>query len=341
MTEPIKLVVDAMGGDSAPDVVLEGVSLALAENPNLVVYLCGTPDVVESFAASHDRCIAYPATEVIEMGDHPVDAVKSKKDSSIVVGCGLVKQKIAQGFFSAGSTGACLAAATLIIGRIKGIKRPALAVVIPAYKKPVLLLDVGANADCKPEYLFQFAKMGEIYMERILGVEKPKVGLLNIGEEDSKGSLFAQEAHTILSDRLDSFAGNCEGGDLVEGNFDVVVTDGFTGNVCLKTIEGTSKLIFRYVKDALTSSVSAKLGAALVKGNLSKLKEDINPDKYGGSPLLGINGTCIIGHGSSNAYAIKNGILAGCSAISADLSGLIAQSLDKKSQSDSAEAGQK
>lgn len=334
MTESVKLVVDAMGGDDAPDVVLEGVSSALAENPDIEIYLCGTPDVVEPFASSYDRCIAVPATEVIGMADHPVEAIKQKKDSSIVVGCDLVKKGVAQGLFSAGSTGACLAAATLIIGRIKGIKRPALGVVLPAYKKPVFLLDVGANADCKPDYLPQFAKMGEIYMSNILGVASPIVGLLNIGEEDTKGSVFAQEAHRLLKEELPSFGGNCEGGDLVEGDFDVVVTDGFTGNVCLKTIEGTSKLMLRYVKDALTSSTTAKIGAALVKGKLSDLKDDIDPDKYGGSPLLGIKGTCIIGHGSSNAKAIKNGIMAGYNAIKADLSGLIEESLRSDSSTD-------
>ncbi len=278
MTESVKLVVDAMGGDNAPDVVLKGVSAALAENSEIEIYLCGTPDIVEPFASSYDRCIPVSASEVIGMGEHPVDAIKQKKDSSIVVGCGLVKDGVAQGFFSAGSTGACLAAATLIVGRIKGIKRPALAVVLPSYNKPTLLLDVGANADCKPDYLVQFAKMGEIYMKDILGVDSPSVGLLNIGEEDAKGSLFAQEANSLL-------------------------------------------------KDALTSSTSAKLGAALVKGKLTKLKEDINPDKYGGSPLLGIKGTCIIGHGSSNAEAIKNGIIAGYNAIRANLSASIEESL--------------
>ncbi len=329
MTKSVKLVVDAMGGDEAPDVVLEGARLALKDNPDLEIVLCGTPDVVVPFSESQERCTPCPATEIIEMGDHPVDSIKQKKDSSIVVGCNLVKDGKADGFFSAGSTGACLAAATLIIGRIKGIKRPALAVVIPAYKKPVLLLDVGANADCKPDYLVQFAKMGEIYMNNILHVPEPSVALLNIGEEDTKGSIFAQEAHRLLKDTLPSFAGNCEGSDIVDGSFDVVVTDGFTGNVCLKTIEGTSKMMLRYVKDALMSSVTAKLGAALVKGRLSALKEDINPDKYGGSPLLGIKSTCVIGHGSSNALAIKNGIRATYDAVSIGLSDRIAASLNE------------
>lgn len=339
MTKSVKLVVDAMGGDKAPDVVLDGVSLALESDPNLEICLCGLPEVVEPFAASHSRCTAHPASEVIAMGEHPVDAIKAKKDSSIVVGCNLVRDGIAEGFFSAGSTGACLAAATLIIGRIRGIKRPALGVVLPAYDKPVFLLDVGANADCKPDYLVQFAKMGTIYMRSVMGVDDPDCALLNIGEEEAKGSIFAQEAYELLKRDVPSFSGNCEGGDLVDGKFDVVVTDGFTGNVCLKTIEGTAKMMMRYIKDALMASTLSKMGALLVKGNLAGLKDRIDPDAYGGSPLLGIKGCCIVGHGSSNAEAIKNGILAGCNAVAADLAGLIEESLHEKAHGDDGASG--
>lgn len=330
MAEPVRLVVDAMGGDNAPEVVLEGTSSALQADPDLTVLLCGAPDIVEGFSASNDRCIACPATEVIGMGDHPVDAVRTKKDSSIVVGCNLVRSKEADGFFSAGSTGACLAGATLIMGRLKGVKRPSLGVIIPAYQRPTFLLDVGANADCKPDYLVQFALMGCAYMQKVMGVENPRVGLLNIGEEDTKGSAFAQEAYLLLKQEVSGFAGNCEGGDLVNGEFDVVVTDGFTGNVCLKTIEGTSKLMLRYVKDALMSSALSKVGAALVKPSLSSLKERIDPDKYGGTPLLGVKGTCIIGHGSSGPEAIKNGILAGCAAVRSNLEQVIEESVKAK-----------
>ncbi len=323
--EPVTLAVDACGGDNAPDVVLNGVAEALATDEKLNVMLCGPSDVVEGFAASHDRCRPVVATEVIGMGEHPADAVKAKKDSSIVVGCKLVREGAAQGFFSAGSTGACLVSATLNIGRIKGVKRPALGVILPAYEKPTLLLDVGANADCKLEYLLQFAQMGSAYMQSVMDVQNPTVGLLNIGEEDTKGSIFAQDAHRLLADKLPNFGGNCEGGALMQGDFDVVVTDGFTGNVCLKTIEGTSKLLFKLLKGTLTSSAKAKLGAALVKGGLSQLKQEVSPDTYGGSPLLGIDGACIIGHGSSNATAIKNGILAGCREVRSHVDDVIAR----------------
>ena len=224
MAEPVTIAVDVMGGDRGPAVVLRGALQALEADPDLRLTLVGPAEEVEPFAAVHDRATAQVATEVIEMGEHPAGAVRAKKDSSIVVGCRLVKEGAADGFFSAGSTGACLAAATLVVGRIKGVKRPALGQVIPAWARPTLLIDVGANADCKPEYLVQFAQMGEVYMNAIMGVERPKVGLLNIGEEDTKGDLFAQEAHRLLSEAVPAFAGNCEGGDLMAGDFDVVVT---------------------------------------------------------------------------------------------------------------------
>ena len=238
MTDNVTIAVDAMGGDNAPEVVLEGVAAALAADEGLTVILCGPADVVEPFAAQHARCRAQVAAEVIDMAEHPAQAVRKKKDSSIVVGCRLVKDGQAQGFFSAGSTGACLAAATLVMGRIKGISRPCLATVVPSPVRPIVLCDVGANADCKPEYLVQFAQMGSVYAQKILGYESPKAALLNIGEEDTKGNALAQEAHQLMAKRLTNFAGNCEGRDVLGAQYEVVVTDGFTGNVCLKSFEG-------------------------------------------------------------------------------------------------------
>ncbi len=309
MSGNITLAIDAMGGDDAPGVVLTGVAEALAADSSLQVMLCGPAEVVVPFADAHERCTACLAEEVIGMGEHPAQAVRRKKDSSIVVGCALVRDGQADGFFSAGSTGACLAAATLIIGRIRGIKRPALVQVIPAASGPCLLVDVGANADCKPDYLVQFAQMASVYAADVLGIEHPRVGLLNIGEEDAKGSTFAQNAHQLLRKRVPTFAGNCEPGDLLEGHFDVVVTDGFTGNIALKTIEGTAKLLFGHVKEVLSSGVKEKLGAALVAGKLRQLKGSLSPETFGGSPLLGVRGACVIGHGSSSAEAVKNGTL--------------------------------
>lgn len=327
MAERVTITVDAMGGDNGPGVVLAGTAQALAADPDLTVILCGPAEEVEPFAAAHERCIAQPTTEVIEMGEHPANAVRSKKDSSIVVGCRLVKEGRAQGFFSAGSTGACLAAGTLVMGRVKGVKRPALGQIIPSYARPTLLVDVGANADCKPEYLVQFAQMGVIYMEKIMGVEAPRVGLLNIGSEETKGDVFAQETFELLRAQVPQFAGNCEGGNLLAGDFDVVVTDGFTGNVTLKTLEGTAKVLFKYVKDALYSSTKSKVGALLVKPELAELKKKVSPETYGGTPLLGVKGACVVGHGSSNETAIKNGILVAANTVRCHLSEVIAQTI--------------
>lgn len=327
MAESVTLSVDAMGGDNGAQVVLDGTAAALEADADLRVILCGPAEVVEPFAAAHERCEAQATTEVIEMGEHPARAVRKKKDSSIVVGCRLVKEGRAQGFFSAGSTGACLAAATLVMGRVRGVKRPALGQVIPSYKKPTLLVDVGANADCKPEYLVQFARMGEVYMRKIMGVERPTVGLLNIGAEEAKGSEFAQATHALMRAEVPSFAGNCEGGNLLAGDFDVVVCDGFTGNVCLKTLEGTAKTLFSYLKDAFMASGKAKVGAVLLKGDLRELKAKVSPDTYGGTPLLGVKGACIVGHGSSGALAIKNGILTGAATVRAHVSEVIAETI--------------
>lgn len=310
MADKVTISVDALGGDNAPDVVLEGVEQALAQDANLSVVLCGPADVVEPFAASHERCIARATTEEIGMAEHPANAVRKKKDSSIVVGCRLVKEGQAQGFFSAGSTGACLAAGTLVIGRIKGISRPALATLLPSPKKPVILCDVGANADCKPEYLVQFANMAAVYAKNVIGVENPRIGLLNIGEEEEKGSQFAQQAHALMKEGAPGFVGNAEGRDVLSGEFDIVVCDGFTGNVCLKTIEGTAKMLLTQIKEIMMSSLATKLGALTMKGGLKELKASIDPDEAGGAPLLGVKGACIVGHGSSGARAIKNGVLA-------------------------------
>lgn len=325
MSDKVTIAVDALGGDHAPDVVLEGVQQALAADADLTVILCGPDEVVTPFAAAHERCVAQPTTEFITMGEHPAQAVRKKKDSSIVVGCRLVKEGAAQGFFSAGSTGACLAAATLVMGRVKGIARPALATVIPSPVRPVVMCDVGANADCKPEYLVQFGRMGSVYAQKMLGIENPRAALLNIGEEEEKGSQFAQEAHKLMREKLPNFAGNAEGGDVLAATFDVYVCDGFTGNVCLKTIEGTSKVLFKTLKNIMMKSVATKLGALALKGGLSDLKQQVSADTYGGAPLLGVNGACIVGHGSSNPTAIKNGVLTSAKLVRERVSEIIAQ----------------
>lgn len=325
----VKLVVDAMGGDDAPDVVLEGVEQALLEDPEIFVYLTGPAKIVVPFAEGHGRCEAVPAEEVIGMGEHPANAVRKKKDSSIVVGCRLVKEGKAAGFYSAGSTGACMSAATLVIGRIRGIKRPAIVSVIPSPVSKTVFADMGANADCKPEYLVQFALMGRVYAQATLGIDDPTVGLLNIGEEETKGSQFAQECHAAMKEQVPNFIGNAEGKNIALGGFDVIVTDGFTGNVALKTFEGAAKALFKGVKEALHSSLKAKIGGLLIKDALKDMMANVSTEEFGGAQLLGVRGVCLIGHGNSSARAIRSGVLATARAIRQDMPGRLGAELDK------------
>jgi glycerol-3-phosphate acyltransferase PlsX len=305
----ITIAVDVMGGDDAPQVVLEGVEQALLADPQLMLALVGPMAVTEALALQHpERISAVASTEVIGMDEHPAQAVRKKKDSSIVIGCRLVKEGRAEGFFSAGSTGACMAAATLYIGRVKGVLRPAIASVLPSPAAPVVLTDIGANADVKPEYFVQFAQMAAVYAKRVMSINYPRIGLLNIGEEETKGSALAQEAFKLMKQKVTGFEGNVEGTDILTGRFDVVVTDGFTGNITLKAIEGTASVLFDQLKQVFMATTMRKLAAAVVMPGLKGLKKSLSADEVGGAPLLGLKGSCIIGHGSSNAVAIANGI---------------------------------
>ncbi len=326
-TDRVVVAVDAMGGDHAPAAVLEGVADALANDSDLEVIITGDANVVESFADSHTRCTAVVTTETILMDDHPASAVRTKKDSSIVVGARLVRDGVADAFFSAGSTGACMAAATLITGRIKGVSRPAIATVIPTSGPPVVLLDVGANADCKPENLLQFGKMGAAYAKIVLGVSEPRIALLNIGEESTKGSQLAIESHALMTESLTGFIGNVEGRDIPTGAADVIVTDGFTGNVALKLLEGVSKSLLGQVKDAMMATPFTKLAAATMRGPFAELKDRLDPDAYGGAPLLGINGVSIIGHGSSTGRAVSSAIRVSAQAVRGQLTQRIAETI--------------
>ncbi|NTW27907.1 MAG: phosphate acyltransferase PlsX [Coriobacteriia bacterium] len=327
---PVTVVVDAMGGDRAPSEILSGVELALASDPEIRIVLTGSDEVITPFAERHsDKVVAVPTTEVIAMDEHPASAVRSKKDSSIVVGCRLVADEHADAFFSAGSTGAAMAAATLVMGRIRGVRRPAIATVIPTVGIPCVLLDVGANADCKPEDLVQFAGMGAVYASVVLSVPAPRVALLNIGEESTKGSQLAQEAHVLMSEHVAGFVGNVEGRDLMNGACDVIVTDGFTGNVALKLLEGTSKVLLGEIKKAMTSTPILSLAAAVLKPALSDMKHRLDPDVYGGAPLLGVKGVCIIGHGSSNATAVANAIRVAAQAVRGGLTERVAEKIAK------------
>lgn len=329
MAERVVIAVDVLGGDFGPKVVLPGIEKALQADADLEVIACGPAEVVEPFAAKHERVRAQVTTEEIAMDEHPANAVRKKKDSSLVVGNRLVKEGEAQGFFSAGSTGACLTAATLVVGRIKGVSRPALCTIIPSPSKPVVMCDVGANADCKPAYLVQFAQMATTYARQIIGVAEPKVALLNIGSEDTKGSKMAQETFALLKEQVPEFMGNAEGCDILSGPADVYVTDGFTGNVCLKTIEGVTKMLFGEVKKIMMANFATKLGAMAMKGGLSELKQHTSADTYGGAPILGVKGACLVGHGSSNETAIMNGVLTAARAVRLDVSGIIERTVNQ------------
>ena len=305
------IAVDALGADEAPGVVLDGVSQALEQDNQLNVLLCGPKSVISSFCEEHDRVEAVFCTQEIKMGEHPAMAVRKKKDSTIVVGCKCVKDNKADGFYSAGNTGACLAAATLVTGRIKGVLRPMLATNIPTKisGKKTLFCDLGANADCKPENILQFGIMASCYAKAINKIKDPKVGLLNIGEEDSKGNALAKESHELMSKKMKNFKGNAEGRDIMSGNFDAVITDGFTGNVVLKSMEGTLKMTFSLLKNTFMSSFKTKLGALLLKTNIKKMVNELDPEAIGAALLIGVKGACCVGHGNSSAKAICNGIL--------------------------------
>ncbi len=319
------ICVDVMGADKEPAVLLEGVASALADDADLSVLVAGAADVVEPFCASHDRARALVTTEVITMSEHPAQAVRAKKDASIVRAAAAVHAGEADGLFSAGSTGAVLTAATFGVGRLKGIKRPALSLPFPGISgKPTVFLDMGANADVKPDVLVQFAHMGRAYSRAILGVTNPRVGLLCNGSEDTKGSEMALAYHAALEAGNCGFAGNAEGTDLLAGTFDVIVADGFTGNVALKSIEGTGKFVIKRLKAAMGESLTNKIGMALLAKSLKSLAAEMSGDEYGGAILLGLRAPVVKGHGATSAQAVRMGTLAAARAARAGLSEKIA-----------------
>ena len=323
------ICVDVMGADKEPAVLLEGVAQALEDDSDLEVLVAGAADVVEPFAASHSRARALVTTEVISMSEHPANAVRQKKDASIVRAAAAVRAGEADGLFSAGSTGAVLTAATFGVGRLKGIKRPALSLPFPGISgKPTVFLDMGANADVKPDVLVQFAHMGRAYSRAILGVAEPRVGLLCNGSEDTKGSEMALAYHAALEAGNCGFAGNAEGTDLLAGTFDVIVADGFTGNVALKSIEGTGKFVLKRLKAAMEASLSNKIGMALLAGSLKSLAAEMSGDEYGGAILLGLRAPVVKGHGATSAQAVRKGTLAAAAAVRAGLCEKIADACE-------------
>ena len=309
----MKLAVDVMGGDNAPAAVLDGVLAFLKEpeSEGVTLRLFGDESVLKAFTAAHpesaDRIETVFTTETIDMGEHPTEAIRKKKDSSLVRALECVRDKEADCFFSAGSTGAVLTGATLIVRRHKGIKRPALATLIPTTAGTVTeIIDCGANTDCKPGYLVQFALMGAAYLEAVEGVQNPRVGLLCNGTEEEKGNALTKEAHQRLKETEGvNFIGNVEARDLTSGAVDVLVCDGFDGNVMLKTTEGVAKWIATMLKKSLMESGRGKVAGLIGKPAFNSLKKKLDYTEYGGAPLLGINGGIIKGHGSSDAKSVK------------------------------------
>lgn len=310
----MKIAVDAMGGDFAPEKIVKGAAKA-ARRFGCEIVLVGDEEKIKRILTKEnrqndERIQIVNTTQIIQMNEHPAEAVRTKKDASVVVATRLVKEGKCDAVLSAGSTGAAVTAAQLILRRIQGIARPTIATPIPTREGVTLLLDSGANVDSKPEHLVQSAVMGSIYSELVFGVSKPRVGLLNIGEEDTKGNEQAQLTYPLLRDNPSiNFTGNAEGRDIPKGDFDVVVCDGFVGNVVLKFAEGLAKVLFRMVKDAIKNGgLLARLGALLIMPPLRKLGKRLDVSEYGGAPLLGVNGCVIISHGSSNEKAICNAI---------------------------------
>jgi len=311
----MKIVLDAMGGDFAPKVNVDGAIDALREFEDIEVVLVGPQELLEktigeyadqgAYAKVKERLHVVNATEVITTEEHPVMALRRKKDSTFNVGMDIVRRKEAQAFVSAGSTGAVMAGSMFKIGRIKGIDRPALAAPLPVPGRTMLLVDAGANTDCKPEWINQFAMMGSIYMNRVMEVETPEVGLVNIGVEEAKGNEQAQAAHALMKNQdVYKFIGNVEARDTMAGLCDVLAADGFIGNVVLKNTEGVVSALFGLLKQGLMSSTKGKVAALLAKDTFRSLKKSFDSTEVGGVPLLGVEGAVIKAHGNSNARAI-------------------------------------
>lgn len=324
----MKIVIDVFGGDNAPGAIIEGAVQALDKFSDIELVLSGDEikvrEELKKYGYDPARVGFINAPEVIDCDEPPTLAVKKKKDSSLVRALDAVKSGEADCIVSAGSTGALLTGATLIVRRIKGVKRPALAPLMPTAKGgSVMLIDCGANADCKPSYLQQFAVMADAYMRDVMNIESPRIGLLNNGAEEEKGSELTKAAHKLLKEAPVNFVGNCEARDILSGDFDAVVCDGFTGNVVLKYTEGLAGTLMGMLKDELMGSLRTKLGAGLAKPAFRAFKKKMDYTEVGGAPLLGINGGVIKAHGSSNAKAICAAIAQARSFVNGGVIGVI------------------
>ncbi len=314
MEEFTRVAVDAMGGDNAPAELVKGAVEAVQANGKIQVLLVGQEEVVKRELAAHtydpERLTVVNAAEVIETGEPPVHAVRRKKDSSIVVGEKLVREGKADAFVSAGSTGAVLVGGQLVVGRIRGIERTPIATLIPTTKGVSLLIDSGANVDARSSHLVQFARMGSLYMEHVVGIPHPRVALVNVGLEEEKGNALVKETYPILKECRDiHFIGSIEAREIPNGYADVIVCEAFTGNVILKLYEGTAGALVGMIKESLMSSLPSKIGALLIKPALKKTLKKLDASEYGGAPLLGLNGLVVKTHGSAKAKEVKNSIL--------------------------------
>lgn len=310
----MRIAIDGMGGDNAPQAVVNGVIQALNEFNDLEFYITGPEDIIKEQLKKEnytgDKITIIDAKEVISTNEHPVMAIRKKKDSSLCKALSLVKEKKCDAVLSAGSTGAFLAGCNFIVGRIKGVKRPALAPIMPGKKGPFMVVDAGANVDCKPEYLVQFAHMGREYYKGVLKAEDPTIGLVNIGVEEEKGNELTKNTYQLLKEEKGlNFIGNVEPRDVTLGDTHVLVCDGFTGNTILKMYEGTASTVLKIIKDEMLSSgITAKIGALLLKPVFNSIKKKFDYKEYGGAPFLGVDGICIKAHGSSDGKAFKNAI---------------------------------
>ncbi len=314
MADLVRVAVDAMGGDNAPFVTVKGAVDAVKESASLKVFLVGQEDAVNAELAKYEydknRIEVVNATEIIEMAEPPVMAIRTKKDSSIVKAMYMVNHGEADAYVSAGSTGATLVGGQVIVGRLKGVDRAPLAPLIPTEKGNSLLIDCGANVDARSNHLVQFAKMGTVYMENVMGVKNPTVAIVNIGAEEEKGNALVKETFPLLKNCPDiNFIGSIEARDIPAGFADVIVCEAFTGNVILKMYEGVAKSMMHIIKNSLMSSLKTKIGALLIKNDLKKSLGNYSMDKYGGAPMLGLKGLVVKTHGSANDVEVKNSIL--------------------------------
>lgn len=308
----MKIAVDIMSGDNPPELLLEGALFFLSKFSDINLVIIGDKKLINKKLNIHpyerQRIEIVNSSEIIEMEDKPLDAYKKKKKSSIVIGTTLVRQNYIDGFFSPGNTGAVLTSALFDVGRIKGVKRPAIGAFVPNINDYTLLVDAGANTNVKPHFLFQFAIMGYVFVNKFFGKEKPKVGILSNGEEETKGNELTKATYELLKKTDLNFVGNVEGYNILDGSVDVVVCDGFTGNIALKVLEGTGLTLLKMLKTEIKKTFFSKIGGLLIKSGFKRVLKRMDAREYGGAPLLGVDGEIIIGHGNSDDIATYNGI---------------------------------